>query len=138
MEAKRADAIKVPKLVVPKRASVNKSFLVHTENIDSGTVLYADKMWPVGQIGADGSATIRLTVSGERTIDIKYNDEWLSGRICVQKSSASEVTNIIVMQYSNMGDNDWSQLRKIGINEIKLMTFIRIVNGSWQKRSPDI
>lgn len=73
-----------PKLSAPSSAPAGIEFTVKGENIPEGTVLYADKKYPLGKFNAEGIVAISMKTAGARSLDIQVGSAWLSSSILIE------------------------------------------------------
>ena len=73
-----------PKLSAPSSAPAGVEFTVKGENIPEGTVIFADKKYPLGKFNGEGIAAISMKTAGSRSLDIQLGSVWLSSSILIE------------------------------------------------------
>ncbi|WP_125469159.1 WcbI family polysaccharide biosynthesis putative acetyltransferase [Methylomagnum ishizawai] len=73
--------LRLPKIKVPQESEVGFPFEVATEGLASGTQIFADKTYIVGQVTNAGVVKVVLNALGKRSVDIKCGETWLSAEI---------------------------------------------------------
>lgn len=73
-----------PKLIAPSSAPAGAEFTVKGENIPEGTVIFADKKYPIGKFNAEGIVVLSMKTAGSRTLDIQLGPAWLSSSILIE------------------------------------------------------
>lgn len=73
-----------PVIIAPPSCKVGVSFLIQTRNIPGGTPILADKKYPLGKLGEDGTAMIAMGVPGQRNIDIRWDNTWVSAAVLIE------------------------------------------------------